>query len=595
MLVSDVSITGLFDRDVKLRLSPGLVGVQMSEDARFRDVLRGLLFATGFDPQNPFATSTHDVKASCLLHESDGVSFRLLRDLRSGAAQLARGTDGQFTPVADGADEVWHVLHGQASIPSRACFEALYWLGADAFVDDTRLVPRSLSLLDAGAMGRSKEQIKAEIEALRGQRSGATARELEFELDGLQKQRYAYEEVSQRRQVFVNRLSQVDRELEKGGLLDALPKNFDDMAMTFDAYKQKFTDERTRLLDEQREREGRGRPYSPQPLLTDAKFMGGLVGGFVLLGISAFLDGDLRLIGLLDVAPWGLAAVQALGFVNDLEAGDKYDQRLRLIDERVKRIEQKFESDTLVLRNAVTSLGVERPLDVSALIARRRTMKSERLKIQEELETFDAGAGKTLSLAEVATLDRKMALLEDKLSSLSIGSTPEELDKRLAALEAELAEEPKEAQVATLTPRSGPPPFAEQMRALTALGCGDGPSIAAAMTPRVAAYAERLLGRAVAVTLSADGSMQADGQSFFGVDKKAQAVLRLALRMCAFELASTRKAFPLWIDHLERVSDLPHAALPVYYKHLAKRAQVVWLAAADVSLTGADSQVGFFD
>ena len=58
--------------------------------------------------------------------------------------------------------------------------------------------------------------------------------------------------------------------------------------------------------------EADGAPRAPLTLTKDGKFLGGLAGGTVILLAAAFLEGDLRLVGLLDIAPFGLAAVQAL-------------------------------------------------------------------------------------------------------------------------------------------------------------------------------------------------------------------------------------------------------------------------------------------
>ncbi len=583
-----------FASQLKLRFAPGLSALAPVSDDTFVALLAELFYSEGFNPTSRFAQTarTDAIRVGCVLTAEDGTSYRLIRDLKTGSAQLAKADGAQYAPIASGGKEVSQILRTQLFIPARDVFEALFVIDASAFAEPPSqpvslapvLMAQPLSLMMPESQAvRPAPEIHKELQSLRKMReASAGVEQLEYELDGLQKKRFQFDELAQKRQVIIERTHTLTRELERSAALDELPADFSALVENFGKQKQKFEGDRGKVLDELAKMDEIGAPPRPMPLFKDPKFLGGLGVGALILLSSAFLDGDLRLLGLLDIAPFGLAAVQALGAVNDLEASERYDMRLKALKERVKKIEARYERDTNVVVSAVKRFQVESADEVVAGFKRRAAQKEEAARMAQVLAEFDAGEGAALASDELAQLNARISEVETQLGAMATGRDPREIDRKIQALEAELsgAPAPSAPQPGTATkPReAGPSPFLPVLRALGDVSGADLAAVATQVSSRSAAYAGRLVSRPnTALTLDEQGSVTFGGVAYDALLHPEQHAVYLSVRLAAYELACTRHPFPLWIDRLSRVVDLPHDALPAFYVHLARRSQVFLL------------------
>ena len=614
MLLTDFFVQGVerFAPQLKVRLQPGLSALAPVTDDTFIAMLTELFYSEGFDPMSRFATAPSEaVRVGCVITDERAGSFRLIRDLKTASAQLAKAENGQYQPVASGAREVSQRLRSELSVPARDVFETLFVLDAKQFpAAPSRSAPpppvlmaQPLSLLLPETVARRPAvEVQAELIKLRQARDAVLGIEkLEYELDGLQKKRFSFDELAQKRSAFRDRIAALERELGQGAALDALPADFTAFVQSFAKLKQKYTDDRGKLLDEVTKMEAEGAPPAPTSLLQDGKFLGGIGGGAVMLAIAAFLDGDLRLIGLLDIAPFGLAAVQALGTVNELEDSERYGLRLRALKERVKRLEQKFEKDSSVVRDAVRRFKAESADDVVQQLARRQAVKAEHARQLALSQAFDAGEGQALEGGELQALNERIAEIEAQLVGAANGGDPRDIDRRVAALEAELSGAPAAPLAFGATPVTGAAvsaspvitaPFLSVLRALADASGLDVAATAQQLSPRAGAYAGRLVSRPnTELTLDERGDASFGGAAYAQLPGPEQHALYLSVRLAAYEQIAARHAFPLWIDRLARVADLPHEGLPAFYAHLAKRSQVFLLGEDGAALASVEQRI----
>lgn len=604
MLITDLFVQGV-DRypQVKVRLPQGLSALTPVEDDTFVAVVRELLYSEGFDPQSRFATMPGDVvRVGGVIVADDGTSYRIIRDLKSGSAQLAKAEGGAYLPIANAGREVSQLLRTQLQVPARDVFDALFLIDVRAFPTPVVAAPQPvlmaqpLSLMLPGPVAtRPVQQIHQEIQALKKQREAmAGTEQLEYELDGLQKKRFAFDELAEKRRNHTDRIASLEREIAQSAAIDELPANFATLAENAVKQKQKFDEDRTKLVEEIARMEGDGPPPKPPVLARDAKFLGGLGGGAVILLAAAFLDGDLRLIGLLDIAPFGLAAVQALGAVNDMEATDRYAARLKALKDRLKKVSEKYERDAAVVVNAVKRFNAESADEVVAAVTRRAALKQELERMKGVIAAFDAGEGTALQGDELRQLNARIAEVEAALlGSASGGGDTREIDRKIAALEAEMsggaapgvggppgaaAMPGARGAVAAAPAAASAVTFLPVVRALAEVSGADVTAVCQQLASRAAAYAGRLVSRPnTALSIDEQGAATFGGAGLGTLPGGEQHALTLAVRLAAYELAVQRHAFPLWVDRLVRVADLPHDGLPAFYAHLAKKSQVFLL------------------
>ncbi len=284
----------------------------------------------------------------------------------------------------------------------------------------------------------------------------------------------------------------------------------------------------------------------------------------------------------MDIAPFGLAAVQALGTVNDLEVCERYEARLKALRERIKKLEARYERDTSVVVSAVKRFQVESADEVVAGFKRRAGHKAEAARMAQVLADFDAGEGAALGSEELSQLNGRISEVETQLGAIATGADPREIDRQIQALESELSgvvTTSAPQQSAASKPReAGPSPFLPVLRALGDVSGADLAAVATQVASRSAAYAGRLVSRPnTALTIDEQGSVTFGGVAYDALLHPEQHAVYLSVRLAAYELACTRHPFPLWIDRLTRVVDLPHDALPAFYVHLARRSQVFLL------------------
>lgn len=622
MIITDFFIQGCAglrgDADsvsLKARLDPLVTGLAPVRSPLFVELLRALMYEQSFDPASRFAQMPEaTVRVGCVFASKDGSqSYRVIRDLKTGAAQLAKAEAGQFVPVASSAREVSQLLRSELRLCADDVFSAVFVLDASALpeVQAQAVVapppaPLGLALPEA-RHGRSAHEITAELNHWKAQRNAQqSVQQLEFELDGLQKRRFQFDELAEKRRGLGERLAAFDRELQHSAALDELPADFAQLVAQSDKLNARYKEERARLQDELAVLDERGEPPKPEPLWRDAKFIGGIAGGAALLLGASFLNGDLRLLGLLDIAPFGLAAVQALGVVNELEDIEAHRARRTSLGERLRKLEVKYSEAVGLVKAAVARFNVERPEEILALQQRRAQLSAERVHVAHALEAFDAGEGQRLHGDELKALSARIAEVEELLLSAGQGADNREADRRIAELEAELRG--GAVSGAIVTPRGvgqaalpslpanvgAPPPFERLLLAVADATGASREAAAQQLSHRATEYAQRLLGDASSVVaVDVAGDAQLGGAPLAALAAAAHALAVVAVRFAAIELVLAKTRGVVVVDRLHEglaALGISADALAPYYAHLGQQAQVLVLA-ADASLLGATSSV----
>ncbi len=549
MLIADLFAQNVRGFPAQMRASLSAGANELSPTPPdFLILVRTLFYSKSFDPNANFAAVAPARAGVMFTHQ--GETYRLLRDLSTGAAQLAMKNAQGLATIAEGASEVCARLRSDFSVPGEEIFDTLLVLSSTDFP--------SQADKPSGA-GRPRAQIEQEIKTLRAQ-SGSGSKALEYELDGLQKQRFAWEDLQGQRQRLVDEANRARARLQGGEALDGLPENFAGLVADFHQAKSKRETELAAIA----EPEDALPPAQPAPLGKQAPFWAAILSGLVLLVLCFVLPGQWRFVGLLDVAAFGWAAIVAWLWVTDAEAFVDASTRGRRHAELRLRIEERFTAKTALVKQTMATLRLEAN-EIVEMMQQRAPLRAQLAEHEQGIAAFDAGPGKELFSHEHDRVAARISEIEDQLS-LSVQTTAADgqlMLQRITALERELA------TPATRAPFSLLP----LLRAVSELNGKSLEQNASALGARAAQFLDQWWGKPSALILGEDGAIEAMGVSWSAHAANAKDQIFLALRLAAFE--STAPPLPLWIDGLEVLPHILPAWLKTYLPFIAQKAQVV--------------------
>lgn len=539
-----------------------------------------LLYAEGFDPDAAFAGGDPS-RAGFLFEHPAGVRHRLLRDLRSGACQLGRMENGAVTPLAGSGADVAAMLRAQFKLPAHDWFLHLLWLRPQRFPSQRRVQAEASK--KPQRVLREQAVVEAELAAITEKKaSGVDVEALEFELDGLQKQRFRYDDLIVRRQKLFSEVDRVKRTANNSTSMQAVPADFPQRVAAWKKVDKKLHDEQAKVLDELRVLDEQSEPRAPLPLQRDARFVGGVVGGLVLLGVAAFLPGNLRLLGLLDVLPFGLASIQSFGWIADLEARDTYLHRRQLLRDLDERYIARIEKAQAPIQQVLKDAGL--PMDeLMEALQNRGAADAHVGRAEDALKAFEQGEGAELATAEYQRLVERCSEIETLLLSTSVGAGQGNQAQRKRELEDELAQIVAKTQtqptiVITDQPLGAVDPAGERgLLLVVAEVLGLSPEEAAARLVEAGLRYLPKLGfpDVSALDVQVTGAVSVDGKELSEMSNEQADLAHLALSLAAYELIGSLVGSPLWVEGMTQMKLVPEESLFALLQALTPHGQLV--------------------
>lgn len=559
-------LTDLFAQNVRgfgaqlhAKLAPGASELTPAPP-HFAQLLRTLFYAPGFDPDANFAARPGEPARAGFIFTHEAQTYRLLRDLGTGAVQLALKTS-ELSPLATNAADVLLRLRAMG-MPSAEAFDAIYALAESDF-PSRRLAPQS---------GRTRAALEAAIATLRAKpRVARTTDALEFELDGLQKKKYGWEDLSQRRVKLASEVTQWEQRLSQWAWLEQIPADFEQRVAAFETAHKKRASELVELGDDNAERkgdEGGERlarvPLQPISLVRNWQFWAGITAGLVFLVLAMLLSGQARFVGLLDIGAFGWSVIVALQFVSESETYERYTHRVARREDVRRRIEEKFTADTQVVREVLAKANGATAKEIVEQLGQRDQLRTQAETAEHKLAAFDLGEGVDLRSWGAEQVESRISEIEEQLA-LAGDSPSDTTAQELAALERELANSGR------------PPPGPFNGKALVlALVEASGGELAQAITPlgaRAGQFLTQWWGRPSVVFIDERGLIISDGAAFASLALEIQDQVWLALRLAAFELCAPSLSAALWIFDLNALPHLQAQWLTTYVPFVSQASQ----------------------
>lgn len=533
MILVELALQGIkgFGALKRVPLEAGLNVARLPDAARRAALLDAVYHCLFPDSARPEATrhlvepTARESRIALTFFGRDKVTYRVIRDAETGGMKLYRfePETKQYHLFTSAAAEVAQYLRVQQQLPDEVGFERLFTYAPEAMPSrgaqaktrsgvglvssvapsgpglpaarfmsgsmappESSMMPNALeasgSLVSTNALSQMDE-IEADFPKATEDRI-ALLRRLRNELDAVDRAHRSQEEIDQLNarkfelsergaQIsdLENQAAEIRAAMDPGGDLDNLPPNLADRLRNYEDREEKFEAEAEKIQEELYRAQEDLQDARVLPLKQDPYFVGSVSAAafFVALAIGV----QKPFIALLNI-PAALVAVGAgLRFVSELERNFRLDVRVRAIEERLERLNQKHDLDTGVTKRLMEKLDVDTPSELLSRVERYQAQAGQVAAIESELARLRSDATIRHAEEELKQIDARVEQLEaDVLEASGSLHGGETLRRKVERLESLLGPDapPRMAAPPAPTPVVTPPAPAGLPAALPDLG-----------------------------------------------------------------------------------------------------------------------------
>jgi len=565
VIILDLALQGILDLagSTRVRLQSGY-GALVSPRIEPNTLIKGLqelLCSTGYDPSvaGLAAPGAKTIGGGVTVMDAGGATFRVMRDFLVGTGQLLEFNreSKTFAEISNHPGEIAQTLRARAGLPGRVIFDAVFVL-----------TPENLpSQASIPSVASEPEIPEIDLEALKtrlAEIEGALAaqqqiEDAEFELDGVQKQRFGIEDRIKTLSFDDTELQETDAEAARIRYLDVLP---DDFAHTLGEYEMMVARRDADLKRWREERDGIDRTEritDVDPLLRDWRLWLGLGVGLAAIGVAvvgaAFIGDALRWAALGDIPAFGLTAFVLFQNLSQREARGHAKLRVDLSDKRRERIVSRDGEAIGHVERLLKQVQIENPDEARRALAMRQKVRQRIAHLEQQKEA----ALKNPLLADLkkqhAELTAKVDAIDGRLvtmtavpiDGLAMRAEADHLRVQIAELEPD--PEPENAQIEVPAP-VGPMGASWMMGALDLL-LTDPASAAKMLSERASLLIRALSGnQLVGVSVYGNGlvalkTAQGGVAEWDLMPQAAQDIAYLALRGGLFLAIDQRQRSPM--------------------------------------------------
>jgi hypothetical protein len=336
----------------------------VAKASTLRHAILGALFLSPHDQRN-LAAANGPTRVGVGMVGSDGVHYRLLRELTQGRTlHTLDPAQKKFAELTSDDIEIESFLRIQCGLPSGEAFAGFFVLDA-AELPSQRGKPAAHAWVDEVKVKALREELSQtqRFEGLQDRLFKQQQRLLE--LNGIAAGVAAAQE----------QLAALDAELGRVPFTTEQMKHLAEKAAAAKGDQRK-RDEALSEIASQRQRLARSMPPTPDPLLKDPFFIGGLVGGILLDAAAFYLrKPPVALAGLL---PFGATLVASLRWIGADEADVHAASEAKRLKEREDHLRKTFADDQAQLKGAMKTADVDSPSDLLEVFKQREAVMAKR-------------------------------------------------------------------------------------------------------------------------------------------------------------------------------------------------------------------------
>ena len=347
MLFLDLALQGFkeLSGSAQVKLRPGYNAVvthQPNPEGLIEGILE-TLYAEGYDPAAvilaaPGAESTRGVLS---LRSSTGLTFRILRDLVKGSVTLQKfdSATGAFDDLTKDVAATGQALRADAGLPVRKTYRKAFVLLAGELPSHNRSAAPVVAQMATGPVKVNVAKLRkrlSEIESEINEHKGVE--DLEFEIDGLQKQKFEIEDELKLFQVDETVSDDAKRRLAAFSYLDIVPDDFEDRLQVYERAIVKRDSDLRRWKKERKIIKGEIKGLHIEPIQKNPLLWAGLLVGAVAIGAGFFLGDLWRYLAFIDIPAFGLSTFILYNSLEERQRMAVAKRRLKLSDDREQKI-----------------------------------------------------------------------------------------------------------------------------------------------------------------------------------------------------------------------------------------------------------------
>jgi hypothetical protein len=597
-------------------LKPGYLVLKSpaSEPTPLAGLTLALLYADGRGGEASFAAPGQRGKAALTFVGQDGVTYRLLREL-GGTGTLHRINPSSQQPelVTQDASEMNQYLRGQAGLPPRTTFEQLCCLQASqlptrrprpkAAGGKAEVKAPSLSggLASVQSVAPAGDVYAAEAKLEELEEELVVAREVEqiqFQADGLSSQIFELDSKLKSTEGLQAKLREAEAAWAAAPSAESLglPQDILQRVERFPKAQARRDDALARLQAERDAAAERAASVAQvEPLTRNHFFLAALGVGIVFFALGIFLSGPAKYVALLDIPAFGVAAVFALRYVEDLQRASRVDRKDEMFAAREKKIQDEYENETALIRAAMKTLDVGSHEDIPAVFQRKVDLKARVDELRAQLEAAQADPDLQAAADQQQELRQQLEALNAELQEKGAYARDlREVEREVARLKESIALAKAPPAAAPAVAAAAPATPGELLEDPTPTVLNQASDVLATNVPAVAGMMrERCVQYLAALTDRRYASVEwdKDGRAVFvatagkripagELPPKDLDLYYLGLRMAVVEKLSAKVKLPLLVeDALTGVEEAKLQLLARMLKHLGTLTQVVQVTA----------------
>src|SRR5215831_2735068 len=366
-------------------------------------------------------------RASMTMVAADQSVFRLVRSLGgAGALQQLNKVSNQFELLSEDPAEMAQFLRSQLGLPTRKVFESVLAFGIQQLPTRRQrgvqpapsatglLPPRpALSPLpsqDAGTDLKLK-QLEQELALSK------EVEQLQYRADGLASKLFEAERKLKASESLKDSIKVAEAAYSKAPTPASLqlPADILERAERFPAIIEKYQQALAKLGSE-REDGYDGVPRLLQPVHQRPSFWAAVGGGIASIVLGMAVGGKGRYLALLDIPSFGLAAILAINYIDDLRHSKQANRKGERLVTREKKIQEEYEAEAQVIKAALATLQVETPADIIEELAEKGKLKAQVESLRQQLAGYERSPEYLAARSGVAALKREQQQLEAQLA-----------------------------------------------------------------------------------------------------------------------------------------------------------------------------------
>ena len=599
-------------------LKPGYLVLKSpapTEPSPLAGLTLALLYSDGRGGEASFvAPGQRGGKVALTFVGQDGVTYRLLRELGgSGALHRINPSTQQPELVTQDSTEMTQYLRGQAGLPPRTTFEQVCCLqatqlptrrprakaaGGKAEVKAPSLAG-GLSSVQSVAPAGDVRAAEAKLREL--EQELAVAREVEqiqFQADGLSSQIFELDSKLKSTESLQAKLREAEAAWAAAPSAESLglPPDILQRVERFPKAQARRDDALARLQTERDVAAERAASVaSVEPLTQNRFFLAALGVGVVFFSLGLILSGPAKYVALLDIPAFGVAAVFALRYVEDLQRASRVDRKDEMFASREKKILEEYENETALIRAAMKTLDVGSHEDIPAVFQRKVDLQARVGELRAQLDAAQADPDFQAAADQQQELRQQLETLNGELQEKGAYA------RDLREVEREMARLKESISLAKAPPSAAPPvavaaaatpgelledPTPGVLNQASDVLATNVPAVAAMMRERCVQYLAALTDRRYA-----NVEWDKDGRAVFvatagkripagELPPKDLDLYYLGLRMAVVEKLSAKVKLPFLVeDALTGVEEAKLQLLGRMFKHLGTLTQVVQVTA----------------